>query len=813
MKPFFPLVLCLFQSSFASTSSYLVENLAFPDDMPPEVGGLAFDGKGNLYACLRRGDIVVTKPGKDPHAIEWKIFATGLHNPMGMQWVGPGRLVVSQMAELTEVIDTDEDGVADRYVNLSTAFGISGNYHETNAICPDGEGGYYVALGTASHNGPTFFSPRGEYSKQGRRGRNFSSNHLRGWVVRYHKNGQLTPFASGFRMHNGIARSPDGEIWCGDNQGDWRGGSPIYNVRPGSFNGHPASLAWDPDLMAFGTPIFLPRKLLDDLHNQPSVQLPRKSMCSCGEPYFIEGDNFGPFSGQMLVPDENGRRINRVMMEKIDGAWQGASTLFLKTRELRSGGVRIAMDPSGKSIYYGSTTRGWQNPDEGLQRISYNGKTPFHVKNCKLTTRGFRLWFTHPIAKPEKLLPKIRASSFRYEYGYHYGSGEMDKREEKVLEVKGSGPYEIALGQLEAGRIYELAFDSNLISKTGEKMENPYVQYTLNRLKRPTSDFPTTLQVSAKAIEVRIGGEFFAKYNFSEHSQPILWPVRGPGDVRMLRDYPLQEGTPGEARDHPHHRAIFIGHQGMNGANFWHNQFKNSGTVEHLKVLETRSGKDRAWIKTLNAWKNNEGKIIGADTRTLTFRGDEVARTIDLEISMHATQDDLVFEAFKDGFVGIRTHPHLRLTPNPKHGVREVFGKARNSEGLEGKGIWGKRADWVHYYGPIEGKEAGIAFFSHPTNPSSKGKKSWWHARDYGLISANPFAPEKIGGDGEYRIPKGESLTLRYRFVFHRGTAKDAKIGQRFTEYARDEGHTTSLMPDHPGYPEDYLAKEGEKSE
>ena len=112
MKPFFPLVLCLFQSSFASTSSYLVENLAFPDDMPPEVGGLAFDGKGNLYACLRRGDIVVTKPGKDPHAIEWKIFATGLHNPMGMQWVGPGRLVVTQMAELTEVIDTDGDGVA-----------------------------------------------------------------------------------------------------------------------------------------------------------------------------------------------------------------------------------------------------------------------------------------------------------------------------------------------------------------------------------------------------------------------------------------------------------------------------------------------------------------------------------------------------------------------------------------------------------------------------------------------------------------------------------------------------------------------------
>ena len=159
MKLLFPLFLSLLSPAFASTSSYLVENLSFPDDMPPEIGGLAFDGKGNLYACLRRGDIVVTQPGKDSGATRWKVFATGLHNPMGMQWVGPGRLVVSQMAELTEIIDTDGDGTADRYNNLSTAFGISGNYHETNAICPDGDGGYYVALGTASHTAPPFSHP------------------------------------------------------------------------------------------------------------------------------------------------------------------------------------------------------------------------------------------------------------------------------------------------------------------------------------------------------------------------------------------------------------------------------------------------------------------------------------------------------------------------------------------------------------------------------------------------------------------------------------------------------------------------------
>ena len=55
------------------------------------------------------------------------------------------------------------------------------------------------------------------------------------------------------------------------------------------------------------------------------------------------------------------------------------------------------------------------------------------------------------------------------------------------------------------------------------------------------------------------------------------------------------------------------------------------------------------------------------------------------------------------------------------------------------------------------------------------------------------LAPERIGGDGEHKIEKGQSLTLRYRFIFHKGPAKDAKIGQRFSLYAKDQGHPTSL--------------------
>ncbi len=108
------------------------------------------------------------------------------------------------MAELTEVIDTDNDGVADTYNALSTGFGLSGNYHETMDICSDGKDGLYLAPGTASHNGPTFTTPRGKFSDGGRFGRNYSSVEWRGWVLHWQPGKELKPVSSGYRMHNGI---------------------------------------------------------------------------------------------------------------------------------------------------------------------------------------------------------------------------------------------------------------------------------------------------------------------------------------------------------------------------------------------------------------------------------------------------------------------------------------------------------------------------------------------------------------------------------------------------------------------------------
>ncbi len=67
---------------------------------------------------------------------------------------------------------------------------------------------------------------------------------------------------------------------------------------------------------------------------------------------------------------------------------------------------------------------------------------------------------------------------------------------------------------------------------------------------------------------------------------------------------------------------------------------------------------------------------------------------------------------------------------------------------------------------------------------------TWWHARDYGLLTANPFAirafrAKGVEGDGKLTIKAGESLTQRYRLVLHQGDVESAKLDERFAAFTK----------------------------
>ncbi len=308
-----------------------------------------------------------------------------------------------------------------------------------------------------------------------------------------------------------------------------------------------------------------------------------------------------------------------------------------------------------------------------------------------------------------------------------------------------------------------------------------------------------TIKQMADRCRVLIGGELFTEYIFDKYDKPILYPIIGPHGIGMTRNYPMRPGVAGEATDHPHHQSLWFSHQPINGVNFWAPHGK-VGKCVHDRLLAVKSCGSRGLIRAANRWVS-DGKVIFTDTRTLAFESLGSARVIDWEITISASQGPVTFGDSKEGTMAIRSHPNLRLENDPRHGVTTANGQAVNSEGIRGREVWGKRADWIDYWGTVDNKVVGLAIFDHPTNPRHP---THWMARPYGFIGANPFGLNafegKPPGTGNMTIPAGEKVTFRYRFLFHEGDPQTAKIAERYRNYARQEharrsGERTNDVP------------------
>jgi hypothetical protein len=121
----------------------------------------------------------------------WTVFATGLHDPLGVVAISDREMLVAQRPEITRLRDSDGDGKADVFETVTDEFGMSGNYAEfTHGPIRDAQGNLYFSLNTASNNGPVRPIIRGDYSPRGRIGRMFSAVPYRGWVMKVTPDGR-----------------------------------------------------------------------------------------------------------------------------------------------------------------------------------------------------------------------------------------------------------------------------------------------------------------------------------------------------------------------------------------------------------------------------------------------------------------------------------------------------------------------------------------------------------------------------------------------------------------------------------------------
>ncbi len=281
-------------------------------------------------------------------------------------------------------------------------------------------------------------------------------------------------------------------------------------------------------------------------------------------------------------------------------------------------------------------------------------------------------------------------------------------------------------------------------------------------------------------VDVYVDGQLMTRYLKKSGAKPILFPLIGPTGKEMTRGYPMRPVGPKEKKDHVHHRSLWFTHGDVNGISFWHEN-ENHGTIEHRKFLEVHGGKTGKIVAT-NDWIAPDGKRVCQDRRTFVFHAEPKRRWFDVEIVVTASDGEVVFGDTKEGSFGVRVAGSMRAElPDG--------GTIINSRGVKNKEAWGKQAEWVDYYGPVQGETVGLAILNHP---SSFRFPTYWHVRTYGLFAANPFGLHHFlrdpKADGSHRLKPGESFTLRYRVVLHVGDEKEGGIPEMYRAYAAGSG-------------------------
>lgn len=298
-------------------------------------------------------------------------------------------------------------------------------------------------------------------------------------------------------------------------------------------------------------------------------------------------------------------------------------------------------------------------------------------------------------------------------------------------------------------------------------------------------------------IDIAVNGKPFTTLVAKKDklAKPYLYPILAPCGVPVTRDWPMKTGSANETKDHVHQKSAWFCHgdvipegitlkvkssdKRVHGVDFWA-ESAGYGTIETASMNATRDGSTAVITLQLN-WMAPEKLRVLRETRIYRIHAVEGGRMIEMTSQLFADEFGVILGDTKEGSFGIRVSDTLRMTNKAGDGM------LTNSAGKSGmKDVWGYVADWCDYSGTIDGKSVGVAVFAHRKNP----QPSYWHARDYGLLAANPFGRKESGFPGAkeagapFKIAKGSSATFRFAIFAHDGNAKSGRVAEAYQVYS-----------------------------
>ena len=459
---------------------YAITDIPLPLGAVVEAGSMLALPDGRLVVGTRRGEVYFAKgTGAQVPAPQWKLFASGLTEILGLAW-RDDVLYAIQQSEVTRLRDSDNDGRADAYETVSDAWGWSGDHEYTFGSNFDKDGAIWtVHCLTDSYTSKVPF---------------------RGWALRHFPDGRWEAMCSGLRSPAGIAFNAAGDAFYTENQGPWNGSTSLKHLRPGGFMGHPIGNTWYSLAPNMGARPAEPTNTKDARYYldaeripqlvPPAVIFPYKKMGQCATAIMFDQSKgkFGPFAGQVFVADYTLSLILRADMEIIDGVYQGACFPF--RQGFSTGLIGGAMSEQGQ-IFVGGSKRGW--PVRGLaeyalQRLDWTGKVPFEVLTMRVKPDGFELRFTAPVdTVTAGNSDSYTLETYTHHYHEDYGSPELERADQHVVSATVSADglgVRLVVDKLIRGHVHELHL-TKLRERGGQRLVHDVAYYTLNQIPKP----------------------------------------------------------------------------------------------------------------------------------------------------------------------------------------------------------------------------------------------------------------------------------------------------------------------------------------
>jgi len=236
-----------------------------------------------------------------------------------------------------------------------------------------------------------------------------------------------------------------------------------------------------------------------------------------------------------------------------------------------------------------------------------------------------------------------------------------------------------------------------------------------------------------------------------------IHPLYGPDGEVLTDDYPA---------DHAHHRAVNWSWATIRWKGEDRDLFAVRGIwARPVGMPEFREGPAFGEITARSRWMwDDETPVVDEHATIRAYRPAEGSQSIDIEVTLTALVEDLEFAGrLEAGYSGF----NLRMAPG--EGQEIVFH-------CDDADVEPRRA-WADYWAVFPGGKGrtGVAILQHETIPMYPQP---WRKYDH----LNFYQPLYPGGE-LIPLPKGETITLRYRLWVHRGGADTARLNDAWDAY------------------------------